>query len=119
MKKIFWLLSTVLLCELSFGQTEPPAPDSSWKDNYRATATKTNDLVHTKLDIRFDYSKSYAYGKVWITLHPHFYATDSLNLDAKGMDIHKVALFSQNKYKPLEYRYDGMNLFIKLDRQYK
>ena len=32
------------------------------------------------------------YGKAWITLKPHFYPTDSLSLDAKGMDINEVAI---------------------------
>ena len=65
----------------------PPAPGSP----YRASATKTNDLVHTKLAVRFDYAKRYLYGQEWVTLKPHGYATDSLRLDAKGMDIKTVS----------------------------
>ena len=60
---------------------------------YRAAYPHVNDLVHTKLDVRFDYSKSYLYGKAWITLKPHFYPTDSLALDAKGMDIKELSIF--------------------------
>ena len=30
--------------------------------------------------------------KEWLTLKPHFYPTDSLSLDAKGMEIKEVAL---------------------------
>ena len=52
--------------------------DTSWKKQYRETATRVNDLVHTKLDAKFDFDKSYMYGKAWITLQPHFYPTDSL-----------------------------------------
>src|SRR5947207_3307122 len=80
--------------------------DTTWKRQYRETATKINDLIHTKLDARFDFSKSYMYGKVWITLRPHFYATDSLRLDAKGMDIHNVALIKNSKESSLKYDYD-------------
>ena len=29
--------------------------------------------------------------KAWITLKPHFYAVDSLTLDAQGMDINQIA----------------------------
>ncbi len=39
---------------------------------YRASFPHINDLVHTKLDVRFDYSKSYMYGKAWITLQTSF-----------------------------------------------
>src|ERR1051325_11753509 len=77
--------------------------DTSWKKEYRATATKINDLVHTKLEVKPDFSKSYLYGKAWITLHPHFYPTDSLTLDAKGMEIKTVALVKNGQNVPLKY----------------
>jgi len=93
--------------------------DQSWKTEYRAEATKINDLVNTKLDVRFDYSKSWMYGKAWLTLHPHFYPTDSLRLDAKGMDIKEISMMKEGKNIPLKYRYDSLNLFITLDRTYK
>ena len=85
---------------------------------YRSTAEKINDLVHTKLDAKFDYTKSQMNGKVWITLKPHFYATDSLLLDAKGMDIHQVAIVKA-KNTPLKYNYDGLFLDITLDKTYR
>ena len=93
--------------------------DSSWKKIYRQTATRINDLVHTKLDARFDFNKAYMYGKVWITCKPHFYSTDSLTLDAMGMDIHKVAIVKGATMKDLNYRYDNWQLKITLDRVYK
>ena len=71
-----------------FAQQAGETKDDSWKTIYRASATKINDLVNTKLDVKFDYAKSYMNGKAWITLKPHFYPTDSLALDAKGMDLH-------------------------------
>ncbi len=95
-------------------------PDSSWKTVYRAFATKVNDLVHTRLDVKFDFNKSYLLGKAWITLKPHFYPTDSLELDAKGMNINAVALVKGGKNTPLQYRYvDSLILKIKLDKTYK
>jgi aminopeptidase N len=93
-----------------------PAPAPT---DYQATTDKINDLVHTKLDARFDYAKSQLNGKVWITLKPHFYTTDSLVLDAKGMDINSVAIVKNGKNQPLKYNYDGMILDIKLDKPYK
>jgi aminopeptidase N len=93
--------------------------DTSWKKEYRETATRINDLVHTKLDAKFDYSKSHMNGKVWITLKPHFYPTDSLTLDAKGMDIHKIAIVKGTAMKDLKYSYDKWQLRITLDKVYK
>ncbi len=93
--------------------------DTSWKKLYRETATRVNDLVHTKLDVKFDYDNAYLNGKAWITLRPHFYPTDTLTLDAKGMTIHKVALLKGTKTQALVNHYDGWELKIKLDRVYK
>ncbi|MBU6121406.1 M1 family aminopeptidase [Hymenobacter siberiensis] len=103
----------------AFAQAPTP-PAAKPESPYRASATKVNDLVHTKLDVRFDYAKRYLYGKEWVTLKPHGYPTDSLRLDAKGMDIKAVALMSGDKQTPLKYDYaDGMNLRINLGRVFK
>ncbi len=112
MKKILFLLIAFGPCAI-FAQT---AGDEA--KIYRATATKINDLVHTKLNATFDYTHANLNGKVWITLKPHFYATDSLQLDAKGMDIHSVALVRTGKNNPLKFVYDGMFLRIRLDKSY-
>ncbi|MBI2285065.1 MAG: M1 family metallopeptidase [Bacteroidetes bacterium] len=112
MKKILFVFA-VLVSSIVSGQ-------DAWKKIYRSFPTKINDLVHTRLDARFDYNRSYLNGKVWLTLKPHFYATDSLQLDAKGMNIHKVELVRAGKNIPLKYQYtDSLVLQIKLDRTYK
>ncbi len=116
MKKI------LLAASLFFGfaaMAQPAAKDTSWKKLYRSFYTKTNDLVHTKLEAKFDYAKSYMYGKVWLTLKPHFYATDSLLLDAKGMNINKIEMVKAGKNIPLKYTNDSLFLHIKLDKIYK
>ena len=118
MKKLLICLLSVFMTHYLIAQPVQSA-DTSWKKQYRETATKINDLVHTKLEAKFDFSKSYMYGKAWITLQPHFYPTDSLRLDAKGMDIHKIALVKNGKELPLKYDYDDQQLNIHLDRSYK
>jgi len=116
MKKLL-LLITVFTGSHLFAQViQMPEPA---KKMYRATPTKINDLVHTKLDAKFDYSKSYLNGKVWITLKPHFYPTDSLQLDAKGMNINKVEIVKAGKHTALKHTYDSLVLSIKLDKTYK
>ncbi len=114
------LPGVLLLCSLvSFSQKPDSSKTERWKSIYRASATKINDLVNTKLDVSFDYTKSWMYGKAWITLHPHFYPTDSLRLDAKSMNINEVSVIKAGKNIPLKYRYDSLNLFITLDKTYK
>ena len=111
------LLCLILIFTISLN-AQSERNDTSWKKNYRETATRINNLVHTKLNLRPDFTKSYLYGKAWITLRPHFYQTDSLNLDAKGMEIKKLALLKAGKEIPLQYTYDDWNLNIKLDKTY-
>ena len=113
------ILGAFLVCSLtSFSQKQDTVKTHAWEKIYRASATKINDLVHTKLDVSFDFSKSWMYGKAWITLHPHFYATDSLNLDAKGMSINEVSLIKSGRHFPLKYSYNSRNLRISLDKNY-
>src|SRR5664280_2056936 len=103
---------------LSFSQKPDSVKTEKWKSIYRASATKINDLVNTKLDVSFDLSKSWMYGKAWITLHPHFYPTDSLNLDAKSMNIIEVSIIKAGKHISLKFSYDSLILRIQLDRSY-
>ncbi|RYY54868.1 MAG: M1 family peptidase, partial [Chitinophagaceae bacterium] len=117
MNRLILLAITLTIASAAHSQ-QPPA-DNSWTKVYRASATRINDLVHTKLDVRPDYSNSHLYGKAWITLQPHFYATDSLNLDAKGMEIKKVAMINGTKEQQLKYDYNDFNLRINLGRNFK
>ncbi|MBE9661306.1 M1 family metallopeptidase [Mucilaginibacter myungsuensis] len=102
----------------AFAQAPPAVPTTS--KVYRATVDKINDLVHTKLDVKFDYKKRYLYGKAWITLKPHQYPTDTLRLDAKGMDIKSISVIKAGRATPLKYVYeDSLQLNIKLDKVYR
>ena len=117
MKYILFTAFFVVLVATGFAQPSPK--DTSWKKIYRETPTRINNLVHTKLDVKPDFSRSYLNGKAWITLKPHFYPTDSLNLDAKGMELHKVSLVRGKTMVPLKYDYDEWNIRIRLDRTYR
>jgi aminopeptidase N len=98
---------------------ETAQPEDPALKIYRGVPTKVNDLVHTKLDVHFDYKKRYMYGKEWVTLKPHFYPTDSLRLDAKGMDLKTIAVVQNGKNIPLKFTYqDSLTVAIKLDKVY-
>ncbi|MBK9483846.1 MAG: M1 family metallopeptidase [Chitinophagaceae bacterium] len=119
MKRIVFLLALIAGPFFVLAQPGAQPQDTSWKKILRESNPRINDLVHTKLDVRFDYDKSYLYGKAWITLKPHFYNTDSLLLDAKGMDIKEVSIMKGTSKSKLKYDYDGMQLRITLDKIYK
>lgn len=121
MNKLFLkcsLFSIVLLaCQNIEAQNADPNKDEA--STYRVTALKVHDLVHTKLEVSFDYGKRYLYGKEWLTLKPHFYETDALTLDAKGMEFKEITIVQGTKKTPLKYTYDNEQVFITLDRKYK
>jgi aminopeptidase N len=113
-KKVIYLTLSISILQIGVSEAQQLPIDQQ----YRATPTKINNLVHTKLDVRFDYNNQFLNGKEWITLQPHFYPTDSLRLDAKGMDIKQVSLVNGQQLVPLKYSYDNNSLLIKLDRNY-
>lgn len=113
-KKVIYLSLSISILQIGISVAQQLSIDQQ----YRATPTKINNLVHTKLDVRFDYTNQFLNGKEWITLQPHFYPTDSLRLDAKGMDIKQVSLVNGQQLVPLKYSYDNNSLLIKLDRNY-
>src|ERR1035437_5603569 len=119
MKKFLSAIVLTGFFGVTMAQEADQPMDTSWKHVYRATATRINDLVHTKLEVSFDYDKAWMYGKEWVTLHPHFYSTDSLNLDAKGMKINEVSLIKSGRHLPLKYSYNSQNLRIILDKTYQ
>jgi aminopeptidase N len=85
---------------------------------YHASETRSFDLLHTKLDVRFDWEKQYLNGKAELLITPWFYATNKLILDAKGFDLHVVALQNSAGVKELKYDYDGLAISIELDSVY-
>lgn len=97
------------------------APADNKIEVYNESKTRTIDILHTKLDVKFDYEKQYLYGKAYITLKPYFYPTDIAVLDAKGFDI--LGVFEIDKKKnttPLKYEYkDLAKLEINLGHKYK
>lgn len=93
-------------------------PDVRSYREYRATPTRLHNLVHTRLDVRFDWQKQHLLGTALLELRPHFYPQSELVLDAKGFDLHQVQLVDGDRKTPLEYTYDEKQITIQLDREY-
>lgn len=83
---------------------------------YRATATLENDIIHTKLDVRFDWAKQHVIGKAWITAKPYFYPQNKVVFDGKGFEIKKVTM--DGSTAPLVYDYKDDKLSINLGKTY-
>ena len=81
---------------------------------YKAAKTILTDLIHTKLEIEPIWKTAELNGRATLTLKPHFYATDSVFIDAKGMEIKSVGNGKVN----FPYVYKNDKLKIKLDKSY-
>ena len=79
-------------------------PNYSISEPYQASYTIINDLISTKLDVKFDWAKQQMPGKATLIFKPHFYPTDSLTLDAKYMNISNVELLSTATNKTLAFK---------------
>ena len=84
--------------------------------HYNPSETRKTDILHTVLHVSFDWMNQQMKGKAIITAKPYFYATDSLILDAKAMDIHSVSV--EGNSAKIAYSYDGAFLRIKLPKKY-
>jgi aminopeptidase N len=94
---------------------EAPIPDTL--PTYRSTVTMENDIIHTKLDVKFDWKKQQLNGKAWITAKPYFYPTSTITFDAKNFDIIKVTM-DMTGSQALKYDYTGDRLTINLGKTY-
>ncbi len=114
MKKLFlfFVLSIFLFpvqAQVDFSHTI-----HSDKKIFKGEKRKINDLVHTDLKLKLNINEHTASGEVTLQLKPHFYPTDSLTLDAKGMEIYEVKVND----KKADYDYDGIKLRVKLPNTY-
>ena len=119
----------------SFGSRPDSLQRPAWaakKGPYRPTRLLKNDIIHTKLQLRFDWLRQHVLGTATIAFKPYFYAQNTLELDAKGFDIKSVVqLDTLNRYDStqqktitefvadtLEYTYNRRTLNLKLRRSY-
>ena len=112
------LIVSIALLGIFFTGNVYAQTETSGTKEYRATHTKTTELKHTKLKVKFDYEKEQMAGEEWLTASPYFYPSDSLVLNAKAMLIHEVALDKNGAKSPLKYDYKNDILKINLDKTY-
>ena len=109
-------LPNFVIAQLSFDED---AEKNALLYQYRASETRLFDLLHTKLEVSFDWKKQHLLGKASLSLTPYFYPQTDLVLDAKGMEIHEVLLKGDSSANKLEFDYDNNYLVINLDKAYE
>jgi len=94
------------------------------KGPYNPSRTLKNDLIHTHLDLRFDWNRQWVQGVATLHLKPYFYPQNTLELDAKGFAIHGVLLVDTLKNgriarDSLKYEYTNRQLLtVRLPKTY-
>lgn len=85
---------------------------------YRESRPIVADLIHTRLELRFDWEKQHVNGIARLDFKPYYYPISEVELDAKGMDILNVAMNDSTGNAKLEYTYDGEKLTIDLGKTF-
>ncbi|HQQ93776.1 MAG TPA: M1 family aminopeptidase [Bacteroidia bacterium] len=102
---------------------------------YRSSNTRSSEILHSKLELSFNWTMATMNGKASLTVKPHFYPSSQLFLNAKGMEIRGVQAFYKAEAKgpksqkdpelnkvqslKLNYRYENDSLKIDLGRNMK
>ncbi|WP_114751452.1 M1 family metallopeptidase [Pleomorphovibrio marinus] len=79
---------------------------------YQASRERKFDLLHSSLDLSFDFERQQVEGKALLKVKPYFFPQKELALDAKDFEIHDVWLEREEGRGALAFRYDQEKVSI-------
>ena len=85
---------------------------------YNASVTHETDVLHTRLELKFDAPKETLFGKATLSLKPYFYPQNQIKLNANGFEINELFLLNKGQKTKLEYNYDSREILVKLNKSY-
>ncbi|TVP51188.1 MAG: M1 family peptidase, partial [Mongoliibacter sp.] len=85
---------------------------------YQGSAQRDFDLLHTSLDLSFDFENEWVIGEAMLTLKPYFFSQKTIVLDAKDFEIHGVALVDEAGKNDLNFQYDTQKLTVYLPEEF-
>jgi len=88
-------------------------------NEYKASRERLWDLLHTRIEIAFNWEKRQAIAEATLKLKPYFYSQDTLKLDAVGFDINEINQVVGQKETPLKFSYDSSVITIPLSKMWK
>lgn len=86
--------------------------------SYQPSARKDFDILHTNLDLEFDWENQIVIGKARIQAKPYFSAEKVLLLDAKDFELGAISLITADSAQKLSYRYDEKQISVFLPREF-
>lgn len=81
---------------------------------YKGAETRRIDLIHTRLEIRFDWLKQQATGTAVLSFRTLNRQVDTGYIDAVGMDIRSVSVLKNGAFSTIAYSYDGKKIGVPL-----
>ncbi|WP_339874443.1 M1 family metallopeptidase [uncultured Algoriphagus sp.] len=84
---------------------------------YQPSAKKDFDILHTDLDLSFDYGRQAVLGKAELTIKPFFYPQKELVLDAQDFEFDEIIFIQDEMKSPLPYDYDEEKIKIQLPKE--
>ena len=92
----------------------PPVPQT--RPVYREAYKRTHDLLHTKLELKFDWAKEQVMGVATLRLTPLFNPQQMLTLDAKGFQFNSIKM--NGRALSYDYGEDAQQVTIDLGRPF-
>jgi aminopeptidase N len=84
---------------------------------YRATKPRYVDLLHTKLSLIPIWKSAQMKGDATLTMKPYFYDVDTMDINAKSMDIFSIEVKIHDRVVPITFTYDTAIIHIKFSRK--
>jgi len=84
---------------------------------YRASQQRDFDILHTSLDLAFDYQNQTVLGKANLLIKPFKYPQKILRIDAQDFEVDKIYFSAGINEQELVYQYDGQQFSISLPEE--
>lgn len=90
--------------------------DEEDQGQYRSSSTRLFDILHTDLDLTFDWESQTVHGEAILTIKPFFKNQNTLILDAQDFVIHAINLKAEDLQLELAFEYDQKQVTMVLPR---
>lgn len=87
------------------------------KYTYKPSRTREIDILHTKLEVNFDWKAKTMNGKATLTLKPYYYPIDTVKIDAKSFIINKIEILNGTEKSKVDFTYDNKKISIPLSKK--
>ena len=94
-----------------------PLKISSKNKKFRETPPKVIDILHTEINVSFDWDKHLCKGLEKIIFTPYYYDIDSFKLNAENFEFKNLKLSQGDKTIPFTKKYNDKELIILLSNK--